>query len=283
VRLPFIPASLIPVFAGLALAWSVHKHLEVVDAVVTVLGIALAHMSADLFNDYFDYKNGTDQLSRLRGLSGGSGVIVNGLLTASQVKRGGFVLLGSALLCGIYLSAVSGPLVLLLMLLGAASIYGYTSILQRIGFGEFTLALERIATVMGAFYVQTGLLSLSAFMTGLILGSLSIYMVYYAAFPDFDADRETGKKTLVVLLNKQTALKLAPLLPIGAYALIFAAIILRLLPLYSLLTLVLSPLAYRSLVTLSESFSSPRLMKRGLKEASAFTRLFGVLLVVSLL
>jgi 1,4-dihydroxy-2-naphthoate octaprenyltransferase len=282
VRPAFLPASLIPVLVGLTYTWSKTHLIQPIYAVVTFLGVALAHMSADLFNDYFDYIHGTDQLSKLRGLSGGSGVLVSGALKPREVLRGGYTLLGLALVCGAYLALETGPIVLALMALGAASIYAYTSLLQRIGLGEFTLALERIATVTGTYYVQTRTIDLQPMLLGVLLGVLSIYMVYYAGFPDYEADRDTGKKTLVVVVGYEEAVRIAPLFPIATYILQALFVGLGLLPYTTLTTFLVTPLAYASLKHMGRP-SVPGSYTGGLRHTALFTRLYGVVLALSLL
>ncbi len=282
VRPAYLPASLIPVLVGLAYTWSAAHTFNPAYALLTFVGVGFAHMSADLFNDYFDYIHGTDQLSKLRGLSGGSGVLVNGLLTPKEVLMGGFTLLGLALVCGLYLTIRVGLLVLLLMGLGALSIYAYTSLLQRVGLGELTLALERVATVLGTYYVQAQRVAAQPLLLGAILGVLSIYMVYYAAFPDYDADKQTGKKTLVVILGYQTALEFAPILPTLSYILLFLGIAAKLLPYTTLITLLILPAGYRSIVNLRKA-NDKGSIRVGLRQTALFTRVYGLLLAVSLL
>jgi 1,4-dihydroxy-2-naphthoate octaprenyltransferase len=282
VRPAYLPASLIPVTVGLAYAWGANHSFNLGYALVTLGGITFAHMSADLFNDYFDYAHGTDQLSKLRGLSGGSGVLVDGVLTPRKVLRGGFTLLGLALVCGLYLTLRVGLLVLLLMGLGAISIYAYTSLLQRVGLGELTLALERVATVLGTYYVQAHRVVIQPILLGVILGVLSIYMVYYAAFPDYDADKQTGKKTLVVILGYSEALEFAPTLLALSYILLILCIAAKLLPYTTLITLLVLPVGYQSIMNL-RNVDDQKSIRKGLKQTALFTRLYGVLLALSLL
>lgn len=277
VRYQYLPASVIPAFTGIALAYRA-GHFNAFYALLTVFGVALAHMSADLFNDYYDYVKGTDLLSKNRGLSGGSGVLVEGLLSPKEVKRAGYLLLGFAAVVGLYLTLLRGLPVLLLTLLGGVSIYLYTSVLQRVGLGELTLALERVATVAGSFYVQALFVTSATIFSGLSLGVLSIYMVYYAAFPDYDADKATGKKTLVVLLGKERALKITPLFPLVSYFFVFLGVLLNALPLYALFTLCVLPLAILSVLSAKKGQVS-----QGLRQTAIFTRVFGVVLTLSVL
>ncbi|MEM3671353.1 MAG: prenyltransferase [Thermoprotei archaeon] len=281
VRLPYLPASIIPAFTGIAAAWHSTRLINPLYATFTILGVAFAHMSADLFNDYYDFKHGTDQLSASRGLSGGSGVLVDGVLTERQVFAGAVSLLAAASSFGVYLALTRGLVVLFLLLFGAITIVAYTSLLQRKGVGEITLALERILTVVGSYYVQTLSFSTTPFLAGLALGFVSVFVVYYAAFPDYEADSSTGKRTLVTILGEAKARRAAFLLPAAAYVLTVASVTLGLLPVYSLSTLLVLPLVYVSLRELRNVRDYSLGLQKGLKYNSLYARLFGVLLTVS--
>jgi 1,4-dihydroxy-2-naphthoate octaprenyltransferase len=277
VRPAFIPASVIPVFAGWALAGHPLRPPDMVYLGATLLGVALAHMSADLFNEYFDFKNGTDRASEARGLSGGMGILVRGMLEPESVKRAGFVLLSLASLVGIILGLERGPVVLLFMAFGGVTVYMYTSTLQRKGLGELTLAVERILTTAGSAYVFLLAVPLSSLIVGASLGALSVFTVYYAAFPDYEADSETGKKTLVVLLGKDRARRLA-LLPVAAgYLFLLFGLAAGVLGLYPLATLLLVPFFIHTFTKLRGN------MVEGLREAALLARLFGVTVVLLLL
>lgn len=268
---------MIPVFAGWALVGHPLSPQDMVYLATTLLGISLAHMSADLFNEYYDYKNGTDRASEARGLSGGMGVLVRGLLEPESVKKAGFVLLLLATLVGVVLGLERGPVVFLLMVFGGATVYLYTSVLQRRGLGELTLAAERILTTAGSAYVLTLTVPISSLIIGSSLGALSIFTVYYAAFPDYEADAETGKKTLVVLLGKKRARTLAPLPVAAGYLFLLAGLVTGLLGWYVLASLFLVPFFVHALAKL------PGKAQAGLKEAALLARLFGVAVVLLLL
>ena len=60
-RAPFLTATLIPCFIGLAYTSGVAGlPLHWVHATLAILGVALLHLASNVFNDYFDVKSGTD-------------------------------------------------------------------------------------------------------------------------------------------------------------------------------------------------------------------------------
>ena len=90
--------------------------------------------------------------------------------------------------------------------------------------------------VIGTSFVQSGIVDLPIVYLGIIIGILSSIVLYIASFPDFDADKEKGRKTLVILIGKNKSAQIFPLLIILIYSLISIGIIIQYLPIYSILT-----------------------------------------------
>ena len=89
-RMPFTSASLLPIFVvgayflgqgDVAVSWSVFG--------LTLLGILLAHLGVNVFNDYFDFKDGTDEANTeyFQQVSGGSRAIELGLITLNGTRK----------------------------------------------------------------------------------------------------------------------------------------------------------------------------------------------------
>lgn len=77
------------------------------------------------------------------------------------------------------------------------------------GLGELdvTLTLALLVPLFG-YNLQTGKLSLSLALTLLPFAALVCANMLAIAFPDYQADRETGKRTLVVILGQERAAQL---------------------------------------------------------------------------
>ena len=61
-RAPFLTAALTPAFIGAAFVGGVlGVEINWLLATLAILGVALLHLSSNVFNDYFDVKGGTDQ------------------------------------------------------------------------------------------------------------------------------------------------------------------------------------------------------------------------------
>lgn len=74
---------MLPVIVGLALSYRLTGTLQEGLALLTIFAIILIHSSANVLNDYFDAKNGSDDANtaRIYPFTGGSRFIQNGVLT----------------------------------------------------------------------------------------------------------------------------------------------------------------------------------------------------------
>ncbi len=115
-RLPFLTATWLPVI--LATVWALQTGLLEFNALsfgLVFLGASLMHLTANTFNDYFDWTSGTDQLNNdyFLQLSGGSRAIELGLISERGLQQlaTSFLLLSTA--CGIALMFTSSDFGLL--------------------------------------------------------------------------------------------------------------------------------------------------------------------------
>jgi 1,4-dihydroxy-2-naphthoate octaprenyltransferase len=205
VRIRLLSASIVSVTCGLVIAWAEFGVFNAWYACLTYVGVVCAHASIDLLNDYFDYKNKIDVITVRTPLSGGTGVLPEGVLQPSSVYRAGVFLLVSWTLVGVVLTALRGWIVGVLVLFGVLSVYFYSTKIVNIGLGEGLLVLKGTFIVLGTFYVQSLTLTAAPFMVGVVMGLLSSAALYVNEFPDFEADRKCGRRNLVVRMGVKEA------------------------------------------------------------------------------
>ena len=108
-RVRTLPAAVAPVLVGTALA--VHDgELDPAAFVFALLGALFIQVGTNLSNDYSDARRGADTEDRL----GPVRVTAGGLVPPRQVLVATYVSFGLAVLCGVYLIAVAGPVLLLI-------------------------------------------------------------------------------------------------------------------------------------------------------------------------
>jgi len=93
IRVRFLLASVIAVSVGLAITWWYTSSITIFDAILTMCGVLALHASVDLLNDYWDFKRGIDTTTNRTKMSGGSGVLPEGLLKPTQVYAAGIAFL----------------------------------------------------------------------------------------------------------------------------------------------------------------------------------------------
>ena len=201
-RVRTLPAAVAPVLVGTALA--IHDgEFDGLAFACALLGALFIQVGTNLSNDYSDARRGADTEDRL----GPVRVTAGGLVPPRQVLVATYVSFGLAVLCGIYLVAVAGPV---LLLIGAASIlagvlytggprpYGYE------GLGEvFVFLFFGIVAVTGSYYVQVQELPWQAFALAVPVGLIASAILVVNNVRDLETDRRAGKRTLAVRLGRE--------------------------------------------------------------------------------
>src|SRR5204863_4237951 len=206
-RVRTLPAAIAPVLVGSALA--IHDdHFDGIAFACALLGALFIQVGTNLSNDSSDARRGADTEDRL----GPVRVTAGGLVPPRQVLVATYVSFGLAVLCGVYLIAVAGPV---LLLIGAASIlagvlytggprpYGYE------GLGElFVFLFFGIVAVTGSYYVQIQELPWQAFALAVPVGLIASAILVVNNVRDLETDRRAGKRTLAVRLGRERTRRL---------------------------------------------------------------------------
>ena len=248
-RPQFLLLSVVLVLLGTAISFH-QGHFDWLRFALTTVGMVLAHASANILNDYFDYNSGIDLATTRTPFSGGSGILPQGLLEPKGVYKFGLGCLLTALLIGIYLTAVSGWQILPLIIVGGVVIYFYTSYLTKWLAGEIWAGLGLgTLPVLGTYFVQTGSYSSEAFVVSLAPGLLTANLLLLNEFPDVAADREAGRYHIVVALGKTGAGWVYAGLMAMTYLCIVVGVACRIMPPLTLIALLTIPVALKAIST----------------------------------
>ena len=283
IRVRFLLASVIAVSVGLSLNWWQNSSIDWFDAVLTFAGVLALHASVDLLNDFWDFKRGIDTKTTRTKMSGGTGVLPEGLLKPTSVYRAGiaFLIIGSII--GGYFVFADGILIAIILGFAILSIYFYSTKIVDSGLGEFFVAIKGSMIVLGTFFIQSGQISLESILAGIAVGSLSALVLFIASFPDYDADKSKGRKTLVIAVGKEKAVKLFWIFPIISYVAIIVGISANLFPLTSAICFLSIPLMIKSGLGLQKNYDSIENLIPFMSSTLMFGRLTGVLFVVGFL
>ena len=281
VRIRFLLASVISVFLGIAINWWQEKTFNIEFAVLTLAGVVALHASVDLLNDYWDYKRQIDTETKRTKFSGGTGVLPEGLLKPTEVYRAGMVMLIIGALIGGYFIYERGIIIAIILGFAIISIYFYSTRIVDSGLGEVFVAIKGAMIVLGTYFVQNPHTSIEPILAGMVSGILSSTVLFVNSFPDYDADKAHGRKTLVIVLGKARAASSVWIFPIASYGIIIASVITHVFPMVSLITLLTLPIVVSSGISLRHKFDQLEEFVPVMKNFVSYSRITGALLVVS--
>ena len=274
-----LPAALAPVLVGTAAA-TVDADLRAGVFLAVLFAALLIQIATNFANDLADFQHGADTAERL----GPTRATVAGLVAPKQMALATALTFAGAAGLGVYLIVEAGWPVLGA---GAASIvagylytggpwpYGYR------GLGDiFVFVFFGLVAVMGSYFVQVEALTWEAAAAAVPMGFTVTAILVVNNLRDVPTDRQTGKRTLAVILGPAWARREYAALVLGAFALapIFAAA--DLMPWWSMETWLALPLGL-VLVRLVLSGMEGRALNRILKLSGQLHLVFGVLLALS--
>ncbi|MFB3891082.1 MAG: prenyltransferase [Phycisphaerae bacterium] len=201
VRAFSLPVSVLPVAVATAAVLPVSQWNWPV-LIAAMLAAGLLHCAGNLFNDYFDFRNGVDR--SLEGNDDRPGlVLVRKLMTPRQVAaEGGFCMVAVGVLAAYIVWACRpwGVNLLWFALAGAVSLYIYTGpplALKYHAMGELLIFVTfGPLLLVGAAYAQTGRLELAALLASAPVGLATTAILVGNNIRDKEEDRSSGIVTL---------------------------------------------------------------------------------------
>lgn len=227
-RVHFISASLIPVLLGTVVARN-EVPVSGWRLLLVLVGVFAYHGGANLINDLYDEE--ADRMNRQASLfNGGSRVLPNKLVSAAQMKKAVVICYSLGTACAIALAVTGGGLVVLLFTLaGLGCGYFYSAPPLRLvatGVGELSVGLAfGPFLVIGTAAALAGRYLPTALLVSLPVGVLITAVILINELPDFESDRQVGKRTLVVRLGRERSLRLLVFLLAIASCLLFMILV----------------------------------------------------------
>jgi 1,4-dihydroxy-2-naphthoate octaprenyltransferase len=203
-----LTASFVPVFIGTA---SAIKYLDTLDIRYTLffaflIACMLIQAATNMFNEYYDYKRGLDNAESI----GIGGAIVRHGVHPKTVKYLALIFYAVAFLLGVYISAETTWILLLLGLISMAAGYFYTGGPVPIAytpFGEVVAGLFMgVFIICVSFFIQVGHVTFESFMQSLPASILIALILTANNIRDLDNDKLCGRKTLAILLGKEKSI-----------------------------------------------------------------------------
>jgi 1,4-dihydroxy-2-naphthoate octaprenyltransferase len=247
-RPQFLPLSVVLVFLGTCIAWyDGYFHLGY--ALLAFLGLLLCHISTNVLNDYFDYRSGIDLEVRRTPFSGGSGILPATLLKPRQVLWFGLVSFLLAVPIGAYFVITRGWALLPLLLVAAFCTILYTPVLTKMGWPEWAPGVGLGALpVLGAYFIQSTAYTFPAVIACIPSGILVHNLLLLNEFPDAEADKKAGRKTLPIVIGKTRAWLFYSIMTIVVYLWIVGWVAAGEMPVFSLIALLTLPFAIKAIL-----------------------------------
>lgn len=243
----FLLLPVVLAFLGTSIAWR-DGVLHPGYALLAFLGLLLCHISVNVLNNYFDYRSGIDLETKKTPFSGGTDILPGGLLSPGRVLLFGLISFLLAVPIGVYFVITTGWLLLPVILIGAICILLYTPFLTRLRWTEWAPGLGLgTLPILGFYFVQTSSYTFPAIIASVPSGILVHNLLLLNEFPDVEADKKAGRKTLPIAAGKARASIFYSVMTSMVYLWIIGAVVAGLMPPFALIALLTLPIAIRAI------------------------------------
>jgi len=228
---PFsFPASTMPVVFGTVLATVYGGYtFKPVLFLLALIAMVMLHSGANILSDIYDYRKGFDKVP-----NPSSGGIVRGLISEKEAFRATAFLLITGALIGFLLAYLCGPWLLAIGVGGIFIGVFYTTnapfSLKYHGLGDLAVFLNfGILGSLGAWYVQSGVLSLVPVIWAIPMATLVIAILHANNWRDIESDLKGKIFTVASLLGDKGSEFYYGFLIFGPYIMVLLFILVPLL------------------------------------------------------
>jgi 1,4-dihydroxy-2-naphthoate octaprenyltransferase len=250
IRAPFLALAPVCVVVGVGTAYWQTGSLNGWYVLLVFIGGLTAHITVNVFNEYFDFRSGLDSKTNRTPFSGGSGTLqASPGLVKATLALGCLALFITAAI-GVFFVWKQGVFLILPGFLGLFLTVTYTTLWVKnpflsllapgLGFG--------ILMVMGTHFALTGTYTWTAFCAALTPTFLVSNLLLLNQFPDVEADRSIGRRHFPIQIGRKLSSRLYGIFFLLTYASILLGVLIHWLPiptLIALLTVILAWRAYR--------------------------------------
>ncbi|MBF2387009.1 1,4-dihydroxy-2-naphthoate polyprenyltransferase [Listeria welshimeri] len=274
-------ASFVPVFLGTSVAMS-YTSFNFTRFIVMLIACFFIQTSANLFNEYFDYKKGQDDE---HSVGNGGAIVRNGM-------RPGFILFLAIFL---YILSILGGVYLSIELTWYVGLLG--AICMLVGFlytgGPYPIAYTPFGEIMAGFFMGGIITFISFYIQAEFISSFIVYvsipvmvlvgnLLLANSIRDLVPDKKNGRLTLAILLGRKWAIVLFAAAFLFSYVFEIALIFTQDAPWWTLLILLSLPEAIRA-VRRFVGKTSPITMVPAMKSTSKALTIFGITLAIAYL
>ncbi|KLU65365.1 1,4-dihydroxy-2-naphthoate octaprenyltransferase [Desulfosporosinus acididurans] len=275
-----LTASFIPVFIGTSLSLGYTPWHKLLFGAM-LISCLLIQIATNLFNEYYDFKRGLDTIDSI----GIGGAIVREGFRPQTVLRLALGCYGVSILFGIYICVHSSWWLALIGLVGMLIGYLYTGGPLPIAYtplGEiFAGLLMGSFFILISFFIQTGYVNeksiLVSIPTGILVGAINMAN----NIRDLDGDKDSGRKTMAILLGHEHAVFVLGAMFAAAYLWVMGLVIRGLVNPWLLIVFLSIPKAVQATKGFIDK-NRPSQMMPAVRYTAQTNTMFGLLLCISL-
>lgn len=196
-----LPIAIAPVLMGNALAYHEQSRLNVWVLLGCLVCALCIQMATNAFNDVEDHQRQVDNTQRL----GPKRAASEGWLKPKTIRQLAWLMVGLAVVVGVYLVYVGGVPILGLGLLSLFFGWAYSAGPKPISTSYLSELVSwlffGLVGVLGSYYLQTLGWSLEAFLAGFGLGALVAAVLLVNNYRDQHTDAQANRRTLALVLG----------------------------------------------------------------------------------
>ena len=237
-----LPAAVVPVLAGAASAVA-DGSFDWRAGVLSFLGALAIQVAANFANDVSDAARAADPVDRL----GPPRMVAAGVISPGRMWRATWIVIGVAALCGVGLTILAGPVVLLVGAVSIVALLGYVGGPFPYGYrgwGEVSVFIFfGLVATAGSRYVHDRRIPVVAWVAAIPVGLIAVAILVINNLRDLDTDARVGKRTLAVIMGERPTRLFYLGLLIAAFLVVAGGAVLAVLPVASLVVAAALPLA----------------------------------------
>lgn len=209
-----LTAAVAPVLVGAAVAMRVGG-FHAVAVLAALVGAVAIQIATNFVNDLSDFQKGADGDDRLGPIRAAAA----GWLSVGALKVGTAVAFLVAMLAGLLLTYLAGPIVVVIGIASILSGVAYTAgpaPLAYVGLGDvFVMVFFGFVAVLGTVFVQAAQVDVVAVLAAVPVGAIATAILAVNNLRDREQDARVNKNTLAVRFGERFA--------VGEYRVLLAA------------------------------------------------------------
>ncbi len=207
-RLPFTTVAVVPFAVGVYLAFAHGVLVSRLSAALGMVSVFFICIGCYLLGEVYDQKEDLKTITYGRTMfSGGTLLVANGVLSVRPVKAIAAALFGISAVFGVVIYLIQGTLLTFALGgFGVASAVFYSMPLARLvmrGIGELLIAVcYGWLTVVAGYLCASGSIPPFSYYYTIPIALTIFNVILINEFPDYEADRESGKFNLLARIGK---------------------------------------------------------------------------------